>query len=52
MHTLSKNETVFVLTGVAIALVIRTRTYNIDFIANDALSLGAEDVSAESLYDT
>ena len=51
MNTLSKNETVFVLTGVAIALAIRTRTVAMAFIANDALSLGKKEAFAGSLFD-
>ena len=51
MGTLSKNETVFVLTGVAIALAIRTRTNAMDFNANDALSLGNKEAFAGSLFD-
>ena len=48
MNTLSKNETVFVLTGEAIALAIRTRTNAMGFIANDALSLSTKEISAGS----
>ena len=51
MGTLSKKEAVFVLTGVAIALAIRTRTDAMDFIAHDALSLGTEEGLAGSLFD-
>ena len=38
MRTFSENETILVLTGVAISLVIRTRTNAVAFIANGALS--------------
>lgn len=51
MGTLSKNEAVLVLTGVAIALPIRKRMHIMDFIASDALSLGAEEVLGGSLFN-
>ena len=51
MCTLSKKEAVFILTGVAITLAIRTRTDAIDIIAHDALSLGTEEGFAGSLFD-
>ena len=50
--TLSKNETVFVLTGVAIALAIRTKTNAMDFIANDAVSSDTDEGFAGSLFYT
>ena len=49
--TLSKNEAVLVLTGVAITLAIRTSKHTMDFIASDALSLCAEEVFWGSLFD-
>ena len=51
MCTLSKNEAVLVLTGVAAALAIRTRMHAMDFIASDALALSTEEIFAGSLFD-
>ena len=51
ISTLSKNEAVFVLTGVAIVLAIRTRMDAKDFIAKDALFCGTEVAIVTELFD-
>ena len=45
MGTLSKNEVVLVLIGVAISLTIRTRTNAVASIANGALSSATKKLS-------
>ena len=49
--TLSKNEAVFVLTGVAIVLAIRTRMDAMVFIASDTLFLRTEIAIVTELLD-